>query len=109
MRGYDPDWSNHSSPVVGCLFMLVTLGLVVYALIGLFAGYLIIPNPKDRGEPDVLEGLAAHVGGGSLLIFYLGVYILLQDKKNIGHSARNVGSVLMSIGSLGFLLAWFVL
>ena len=107
MRNHDPDWSSHDSSAIGCLLKLIFFCFVIYALVGLFAGYLIIPNRDDASNANTLEGLPARIGGGSLLVAYFGFY--LTTHKQIGRWAGQTGGILMAIGALGFGVACFAL
>ncbi|MFI4859829.1 MAG: hypothetical protein ACIAXF_04005 [Phycisphaerales bacterium JB063] len=108
LRERDPDWSNRSNPLIGCLLGVVLISIVIYALFGLFAGYLIIPEIRTGnrgiGKELIIEGTPARIGGGSIILMYIGLF--LTRTRNYLNSGwmKPAAIMLFSVGVAGIIL-----
>ena len=83
-----PKQDSGLRPVYAALMILVCLGINIYALFGVFAGYLIIPNRRDGVNPDVIEGMPARFAGLAIMCVTLSI-LFSSNNENAELSFRD--------------------
>ena len=101
------DDRSDSNPAIGCLFYVIGFFLVMYALFGLFAGYLIIPEIRSghrgAGKELIVEGMPARIGGASFIMMYVGFFLTMRRNYLTSGWMKPTAMVLLGIGIIGIL------
>lgn len=95
--------SETGASVIRCLLTVVLIILLAYASLGLITGILIIPPLDSESEALRIEGIAARVGGASILLMYTGIFVAYQPNYLESRKLKIIASMLLGSGFVGII------